>query len=380
MNKDNLREKCETYFSIITDPRSQCDIKHKLVDILIIVMCSILSGLDELDKIIEYADNKRVMLKKYFGIEEIPSKSTLIRVLNVINVDDVWLAIICIMRSMILLNKKIINIDGKTIRSTEKMKSYERSLQILSAYATECGICLGELPIHEKSNEIPAVRELLDILDIKNSIVTLDAMHCQKETVEKIIDKKGNYIIGLKGNQKNFYADMDRYFKDILSSNFIADKEKYEYCETIEKNRDRIETRKCYKLNNISWYPEAKEWKELSTVFAINRIVEKDDKTTEEMSYYITDLNVEVEKLLEYTRKHWQVEAMHYMLDVTYNEDKCRVLSENTQRILNKFRKMGISMHKKFLEKKKSKKSVKGNMFNCLLNDKLLIELISMEM
>lgn len=373
------KEICETYFSIVIDPRSECDVKYPLSNILIITMCAVLSGIDNITDISEYGENKIKMLKKNFQIDGIPSTPTFIRVLSSIDVDTFSIALTGLLSNYIKLDKKqkIISIDGKTIRSTEKMKSYAQSLQILTAYATERGICIEQLPLHDKTNEIPVAQEMIELLNLKNAIVTMDALHCQKKTVEKIISKKGNYIIGLKQNQKNLYEQIDLMYKDLIESDFKIDKTLYEEYETLEKNRERIETRKIYKIKDITWINEKDKWKGLKNIVAIKRIVETEVKTTEEISYYLTSLDCDISKIQQYIREHWRIEALHHILDVSYDEDKCRALSENTQRVLNIFRKLAITMHTQYFEKINKKKNIRKNMFKSLLNDKLLIEVMN---
>lgn len=376
--EENIKSICETYFSIIEDKRCEVNIKYKLTDILIIIMCGVLCGIDTIEGIKEYAEEKKEMLKEYFTIEKIPSQMTFERILASIDVEKLSIAIIGIVTRNLKNTGKIISIDGKTIRSTEKMDKYESSLQILTAYLTESGICLEQTAVYEKTNEIPVARDILDILDIKNKIITMDALHCQKETVAKIIENGGDYIIGLKGNQKQLYVDINEMYKDLLSSNYKEDKNIYDEYETIEKNRGRIEIRRIYNLKDISWLKQKEEWKGIKNIFAVERIIEEKGKTSKEISYYITSLECELKELLNYTREHWKIESMHWLLDMTYSEDKCRVISEIAQKNLNALRKLGLSVHKKYLKDTNAKRpNIRKNMFKCLLNNKTLIEVLT---
>ena len=178
----------------------------------------------------------------------------------------------------------------------------------------------------------------------------------------------------LKANQKNFYEDVCAMFDDKYMNE--ADKEcEYEIYKTQEKNHGRIETRTCYVLNEVAFFTNyIAEWKGLKKIFAVKRKVEKDGKTSEEISCYLSSRNASAEKLLKYTRNHWQIESMYHILDVTYDEDRCKLLSKRAQENMNIFRKMGVSIHKNYLKGKKQ--TVKSNMFNCLLNDFLLLEIL----
>ena len=369
----NINEIFNMYFGIIEDKRDQFTIKHKLIDILKLVMIAVLCGMDELDKIIDYGKNKKDFLEKEFDIKLIPSKSTLTRIFVMLDSKWLSLSIVGIVQNLIKEKHTQIMIDGKAIRATDAIKSIEKMMNIVTAY-TDTGISLLQKTVEDKTNEIPVVKELIQMLDVKGMIITADAMHCQKETAKTIVDNGGDYVLQLKANQKSFYEDVYAMFDDKYMDE--ADKNcEYEIYRTQEKNHGRIEIRTCYVLNEIAFFTDyLANWKGLKKIFAVVREVEKDGKKTKEISCYLSSKNTTAENLLSYTRKHWQIESMHHILDVTYDEDRCKLLSQKAQENLNIFRKMGISIHKNYLKNKKQ--TVKSNMFNCLLNDNLLLEVI----
>ena len=369
----NINEIFNMYFGIIEDERDEYTTKHKLIDILKLVMISVLCGMDELDKMIDYGSSKKEFLEKEFEIESIPSKSTLTRIFVMIDPKWLGLSIVGIVQSLIKEKHTQIMIDGKAIKSTDAIKSIEKMMNIVTAY-TNTGISLLQKTVDNKTNEIPAVKELIDMLDVKGMIITVDAMHCQKETAEKIVNNGGDYVLQLKANQKSFYEDVYAMFDDKYMDETDKNCE-YEIYKTEEKSHGRIERRTCYVLNEIAFFTDyLANWKGLKKIFAVVREVEKDNKVTKEISCYLSSKNTTAENLLSYTRKHWEIESMHHILDVTYDEDRCKLLSQRAQENLNIFRKMGISIHKNYLKNKKQ--TVKSNMFNCLLNDNLLLEVI----
>ena len=369
----NINEILNMYLGIIEDERDSFTIKHNLIDILKLTMISVLCGMDELDKMIDYGNNKREFLKKEFEIKSIPSKSTLTRIFVMIDPKWLGLSIVGIVQSLIKEKHNQIMIDGKAIKSTDAIKAIEKMMNIVTAY-TDRGISLLQKTVDNKTNEIPAVKELIDMLDVKGMIITADAMHCQKETAEKIVNNGGDYVLQLKANQKSFYEDVYAMFDDKYMDETDKNCE-YEIYKTEEKSHGRIERRTCYVLNEIAFFTNYLEnWKGLKKIFAVVREVEKDNKATKEISCYLSSKNTTAENLLSYTRKHWEIESMHHILDVTYDEDRCKLLSQRAQENLNIFRKMGISIHKNYLKNKKQ--TVKSNMFNCLLNDNLLLEVI----
>jgi predicted transposase YbfD/YdcC len=361
------------YFGIIEDPRCEVNVVYPLVDILKLVMVAVLCGMDELDKIIDYGENKKEFLEKEFNIKLIPSKSTLTRVMAMISPKWLSLSVVCILNTLIKSEPTQIMLDGKAIKSTDAIRTIETMMNIVTAY-TDTGISLGQKTVDSKSNEIPAVKELIEMLNIDGMVITADAMHCQKETAEIIIKNKGDYVLQLKANQGKFYKDVYAMFDDKYMNE--TDKEcEYEIFSTIEKSHGRIEKRICYVLNELEFFTDyLAEWKGLKKIFAVKREVERNGKKTIEISCYLSSKNTTAENLLSYTRKHWEIESMHHVLDVTYNEDKCKLLTQRAQENLNIFRKMGVSIHKNNLKNKKQ--TIKSSMFNCLLNDGHLLEIL----
>ena len=212
-------------------------------------------------------------------------------------VNPKWLSlsIVGILNTLIKSNPSQIMLDGKVIKSTDAIKAIETMMNIVTAY-TDTGISLGQITVDSKSNEIPAVRELIEMLNIEGMVVTADAMHCQKETAETIINNKGDYVLQLKANQGNFYQDVYAMFDDKYMDE--ADKDcEYEIFSTMEKSHGRIEKRTCYVLNEIAFFTNyIAEWKGLKKIFAVKREVEKDGKKTTETSCYLSSKNTTAEK------------------------------------------------------------------------------------
>lgn len=373
-----IKKQMDLYFGIVEDTRNKSYITYKMNDILFIVICGMLSGCKEIERIVEYAEEKMDFFKRHIEIREIPSLATFYNILGLIKPSQLEISFLGILRN--IFNKKEerqICIDGKTICSTAKMKSYEKPMHVITALIADYGISFGQTVVEAKSNEIPAVKKLIQELDIKGAIVTLDAMHCQKETAELIIKEGGDYVLQIKGNQGRFYEDVLAMFDEKFMD--INDKEEnYETYQTIEKSHGRIEKRTCLVLNEIEFFTDyLEEWKDLKKIFAVKREVEKDGKRTREISCYLSSKNASAEKLLSYTRKHWQIESFHWLLDVNYDEDGNRVRNKKIQETLNIARKTCISMHKNYIANHKLKrKTIVGSMYKCLLNDEYLEDVI----
>ena len=354
----------------IHDPRHPGYVRHKLSDVLLIIICAVMSGLDELCTIYAYAQNKADFFRTQFGIESVPSKATFSRILGMVDPKSVTETMIGLMKEQIGQAGEVIAVDGKAIRSTSEAGKAHSALQVLTAYLTESSVTLAQEEIHEKTNEIPVFQEMLMHLDVKGKTITADAMHCQRETCERIVNRGGKYIFGLKENQKSLYENVSLYFQDTeLCANL-------ETSSTTEKNKGRIEKRICRKLTQLDWLEQKTRWPGLCSILEVERIVTIGQKTSRELSYYISSSNISAEHFLNLVREHWKIESMHWMLDVVFCEDDCIMKSDAAHLSLNIMRKYAIAMHKKYLASQPKKCSIKANMFNCLMNDSLLLKII----
>lgn len=375
--KVKITESLEIYFSIVDDERHSAYITYELPDILFLLICGLICGCTDIERILEFGEERLLFFKKHTNLKEMPCLKTLNDILAMINPNKLEICLYGILRNVFKQNikpeDKQICIDGKTVCSTVTMSNYEKPLHVITALLADSTISLGQIVVDSKSNEIPAVKELVDIINIKDAIITMDAMHCQKETVKKIISNKGDYVVQLKANQGNFYEDVYAMFDDNYMD--MADKDcEYETYSTIEKGHGRIEKRTCYVLNEMEFFTDyLAEWEGLKKIFAVKRVIEKNGITTTEISCYLSSKNTTAENLLAYTRKHWQVESFHWLLDVNLNEDNSRVRNKNSQVCLNVIRKYAISILKKYIENNPVKrKALSSNMYKCLLNTEYL--------
>ncbi len=201
------------YFGLIEDKRNENKIRYTLADILKILIIGVLCGLDKVTEIVDYAKDKKEFLLKEFGIKKVASHSTVERVLSMINTEFLSLILYKINKEYIKNNFEEIHFDGKVIRATEMITKFNKALNIVTAY-TETGISLYQETVYEKTNEIPTVQSMLEIIDIKGKIITADALHCQKETARAIVENGGEYLIQLKSNQKNIYEDFKIIYEE----------------------------------------------------------------------------------------------------------------------------------------------------------------------
>jgi len=373
----SLVERMAVYFCLVEDKRNKSYVEYRLPDILLLLICGIICGCENAEAIIEFGEEREEFFRQHTEFERMPCPKTLLNVLHVINPSHLELCLYGILRNVFSREcrpkERQICIDGKTVCSTAVMKEYEKPLHIITGLLADYRVTVGQITVNDKSNEIPAVRELLDLIDIKGAVVTLDAMHCQKDTVEKIIENKADYVVQLKRNQGNFYEDVYAMFDEKYMDETDTDCE-YEMFETIEKGHGRIEKRVCYVLRDVEYFTDYLDtWKGLKKIFAVKRTVTKDEKTSVELSCYLSSANAPAEKLLSYTRKHWQIESFHWLLDVNFGEDSSKVRNKNAQICLNVMRKFSISMLKKYIDNNPVKrKTISANMRKCLLNPSYL--------
>ena len=239
-------EEIRARMSAIEDPRHQSYVKYALADILIIIMCAVLCGLDTLGDLVIYAKSKEEFFEKELGIEKVPSKATFARILSMIDGKQIGEAILDVLHSRFGTDGEVVAVDGKAVCSTAKAGNPHSALQILSAYITSRGIVLAQESIHKKTNEIPVFQEMLTYLEAEGKTVTADAMHCQRETCRRINQRKGDDLFGLKENQPSLLADVRLFFED------QSNQKEWESSQTAEKNAGRIEKRICRKIKDIS--------------------------------------------------------------------------------------------------------------------------------
>jgi predicted transposase YbfD/YdcC len=232
------------------------------------------------------------------------------------------------------------------------------------------GITCGQQTVYEKSNEIPAVRALIELLDLTGSIVVADALNCQKETAKAIVDKDADYLLSVKDNHKLLKQDIEEHIQNELLQKDMDTK------ETCEKNRGRLEYRKAFVTHDIEWLSGKDDWKGLVCIGAINTQFTTKKGTTNEWHYYISSRKLAAAELLKHARAEWSVETMHWLLDVHFREDYCRVESKYVQQNLNITRKISLNYIKQYKEKTGDKRPMSQIMLGCLLEPGKLLNIL----
>jgi len=343
----------------IKDPRVERTKLHCLKDILVIAVCGTICGADNWEEIAEFGESKREWFATFLELENgIASHDTFRRVFILLDNIELKTLFVDWISAAVELNKgTLVNIDGKTLCGSKEPIKGQTALNVVSAWASEQAVVLGQVRCQEKSNEIRAIPELLKILNLEGCIVTIDAMGCQREIVEEIIERVADYVISLKGNQGNLHTEI----KDYLDwAERIGFKEiSYDYCETLEKDHGRIEERRCWVREEIGWLEQKEEWKNLKSVVLVEAIREVIGKEkTVERRYFISSLEANAEQSLRAVRGHWAIEnELHWCLDIGFREDDCRVREAKSAENLATLRHIGINLLK---QEKSCKRGIEG--------------------
>lgn len=334
------------HFVDLTDPREDRGYNHKLLDVIGLALCGTICGANSWADVERFAKAHIEWFQQFLELPHgVPSHDTFSRLFARLDTAEFqkclgeW-----VQQLQLQLEGKTVSIDGKTLCGSHDRSAAKQALHIVSAWANQVKFCLGQVSVESKSNEIPAVRELLDILHLKGAVVTADAMHCQKETAQKIIDKEANYVLQVKQNQKSLSAaiteEIDRYAQDNFQHR------KVRQLTTTEKNRGRLETRTVM----VAPAPAAlkKKWPGLQTIGVIHRRRELPDGTeSEELTSFISSLPPKVRDLAKHVRNHWSIEnTLHHTLDVTFTEDGSRIRKGNGPEITAALRRFSLSILK----------------------------------
>jgi len=263
-----------------------------------------------------------------------------------------------------------LSFDGKTIRSTGKMGKYNSAMHIISAHIAQLGITLAQKKVDDKSNEIPAMRELIGLLEVEGCMIVADALHCQKETAATIVKKQADYLLSVKDNQETLKQDIEDYIQD------DSLRQTMNTASTLESNSGRIERRQAFITHDIDWLYGKNEWTGLASIGAINTQFTTPKGTSDEWHYYISSRKLTAEELLKHARLEWSVESMHWLLDVHFSEDFCRIEDETVQQVLNMVRKIALNCAKTYKQKSNTKRPLSKIMFECLLEFDFLINVL----
>ena len=327
--KTDVSKAFETHFSALIDPRIKRKKLYPLIEILFVVLCGTVCGAESWRDYVLFGKEKTDFLKQYFAfINGIPSKDTFARLFAVLDPETFKVCFTEWVKSLQTALKDIIAIDGKTLCNSIDKLSNSSAIHMVSAFATEARLILAQQKVNDKSNEITAIPLLLDLLSLKGNIVTIDAMGCQKTIAKKIQEKEADYVLALKGNHGTLHEDVKLFFDTEVVKKLSANIE--DSHEEIDAGHGRIEMRKCIVSSKIDWLEQRPEWPGLKTIAMLEETREIGDKKSVERRFFISSLPADAKKIASAIRAHWLIEnALHWTLDVVFNEDYSRVRKKN---------------------------------------------------
>lgn len=345
-----------SHFSVITDPRRDCGKLHKLEKIFAISVCAIMSGAESWVEVESFGIEKEEWLSELIDLENgIPSHDTFGRVFGLIDPEEFQICFSNWVESLRKhISREIVAIDGKTIRRSFDKANNELPFHIVSAWANENELSLGQVQVDKKSNEINAIPRLLKLLALEGCIVTLDAMGCQKKITKEIRKKKADYVLVLKSNQKNLYGRAKAFFEE-HEKNGYKDPD-FEFFETKSKSHGRDEHRRYYLTTKTNFLQPASGWTDLNSVGMIEATRTVNGKTSTQTRFFISSLTKDsVSDFSRAVRCHWGIEnKLHWILDVCMREDESRVRKNYAAQNLAALRKIALNLIKMEKSTKKS--------------------------
>lgn len=370
MNHDDFT--ISNHFGTIEDPRKY-NIQHELIDIITIAICAIICGAENWVDVEQYGRSKYEWLKQFLRLPNgIPSHDTFGIIFSLLDPEQFneaftrwWQSIQTIVR------EKHVAIDGKTLRGSHDKAINKSAIHVISAWAVENGIVLGQVKTDEKSNEITAIPELIKQLELKGAVVSIDAMGCQKVIAQEIVDKQADYVFSLKGNHGFLHDQIKTFFQDNTKEGAECD------CyESTDGGHGRIEIRRYATTDDIEWLQGKEQWAGLKTIIMVHRERHVDEKVNVETSYYISSMEKDAERIGHAIRNHWQIEnSLHWVLDVSFDEDRCRIRKNHAPANMATLRHIALNLIK---QEKTFKGSVKTKRLKAAWENSYLMKILSL--
>ena len=344
------------FFEDLDDPRIERKKLYPINEILLLTLAAVICGSEGWLDIEAFGRGKLDYLKQFLPYANgTPSDDTLRRFFRRIDPKAFQERFAKWAESLSALNKKLISIDGKVSRHT--FDGDQNPLHRVSAFASECRLVLAQAKVSDKSNEITAIPELLALLDLSGSIVTIDAMGCQRAIAQQIQEAKADYVLSLKGNQGILHDDVKLLFQD---SHILGNRDKESLFVDVDSDHGRIETRQCKVLKIPPELAKTHDWPGLKTVVEINSIREFKNKVEHEKRYYISSLEVEAKDMLHAIRSHWAIEnSLHYILDIAFRDDESRIRKGNAPMNIGIIKQAALNMLRKNQRKRESIKGLR---------------------
>lgn len=341
------------HFGQLDDPRMDRKKRHTLLDIIAVTVCAVIAGADGWTDVALFGKSKESWLRTFLKLPNgIPSHDTFGRFFALLDPAAFQNCFMNWVRAVHESIQGVVAIDGKTARRSHDRAKAKKAIHLVSAWATENGVALGHVKTDDKSNEITAIPQLLKLLELKGCLVTIDAMGCQRDIAQSIVEAGADYLLAVKGNQGTLEEDVEQEFKEAQADGFAH--MDCLYRETLDKGHGRIEKRQYWYTHDIQGLGTLDRWSKLNGMVMCRATRTVNGETSVEDRYFITsDTGNDVEKIASAIRAHWRVEnSLHWVLDIAFDEDQCRIRSGYAAENLATIRKLALNV----LKNSKSKK------------------------
>jgi predicted transposase YbfD/YdcC len=317
------------YFKDLPDPRQRGKVVYPLDEVLLLCLLAVLGGAETFVDIARFGEKKLGLLRRFRPFRDgTPSHDHLGDIFATLDAGEFQRCFVSWVATLTATPADVIAIDGKTLRRSYQKKGAKAPIHMVSAFAARQRLVLGQIKVAEKSNEIVAIPALLDMMMIEGAIVTIDAMGCQRDIAAKILDKKADYVLALKGNQGTLCEDVEVFVAEQKANNFKDTKVSRH--ETLDGDHGRIETRTYTAIHDVAWLQERHDWPGLQGVVMVESTREIAEKIERETRFYITSLVLLANQLGPVIRSHWAVEnSLHWVMDMIFRDDECRIRSDH---------------------------------------------------
>ncbi len=360
------------HFEDLEDPRQQGKVIYPLHEILLLCLTAVIAGAESVTAIALFGAKRLELLRRFAAFEDgTPADDHLGDILAALDAEQFQRCFAAWMTAVCGMPEGVIAIDGKTVRRSHNRAKATAALHMVSAFAAHQRLVLAQTKVVEKSNEIVAIPKLLDMLAIEGAIVTIDAMGCQRAIARKIVDKKADYVLALKGNQSSLHDDVKLFVAEQKACDFKDTTISRD--ETVDADHGRIETRTTTVIHDVGWLLDQHAWPGLKTVIVIDSVRETAGVTTKETRLYISSLCLLAIAVGPIVRSHWSIEnSLHWVMDMTFRDDECRVRTDHAPANFNTIKHMALNL----IRRAKAKLSVNLARHAAAWNDEFLVQMV----